>query len=125
MSELLYKEESYKIIGACMEVHNELGIGFDEIVYKDALEKEFIERNIPYIREKEFQVIYKGIHLNKRVFYVDFYVFDKIILEIKAKSGIVDEHIRQTLNYCACANQRLGICVNFGALKLESKRVVL
>ena len=108
-----------------MEVHKELGMGFHEIVYKDALEIEFIDKGIPYVREKEFQVIYKGIPLKDRVFYVDFFMYDKILLEIKAKSVIIEEHVKQTLNYCACAKQKLGLCVNFGGLKLEYKRVVL
>jgi GxxExxY protein len=125
MSVIIFKDESYKIIGTCFDVHNELGLGFQEIVYKDALELEFINRGIPYVREKEFQVYYKGNPLKDRKFYVDFFVYDKILLEIKAKTAIIDEHIAQTLNYCACANQKLGLCVNFGALKLESKRVVL
>jgi GxxExxY protein len=125
MSEIIYKEESFKIIGICMEVHKELGMGFNEIVYKDALEQEFANRGIPYEREKEFQVFYKGLPLKDRKFNVDFFMYDKIMLEAKAKSGIIEEHLAQTLNYCACANQKLGLCVNFGALKLEYKRVVL
>ena len=108
-----------------MEVHKELGMDFNEIVYKDALEQEFINRGIPFEREKEFQVYYKGTPLKDRKFYVDFFMFDKIMLEAKAKSTIIEEHIAQTLNYCACANQKLGLYVNFGALKLDYKRVVL
>ena len=82
MSELVYKEESYSIIGLCMEVHNQLGHGFSEIVYKDALEFEFSENGIVYEREKEYPVFYKG-NLLKHKFYADFVVLDKIILEVK------------------------------------------
>ena len=78
MSSIIYKDESYKIIGLCMEVHNNLGKGFLEIVYKDALEYEFEQANIPYEREKEYPVNYKGIILPHK-FYADFVVYDKII----------------------------------------------
>ena len=125
MGDIIYKDESYTIIGICMEVHRELGIGFNEIVYKDALEIEFKNKEIPYVREKGFQAMYKGNPLKDRAFYVDFFVYDKIILEIKAKNAIVEEHLQQTLNYTACAKQRLGICVNFGALSLDYKRLII
>ncbi len=82
MSKLIYKEESYQIIGKCFEVHNNLGPGFLEIVYKDALEYEFRKANIPFEREKEYVVNYKTITLPHK-FYADFVVFDNIILEIK------------------------------------------
>jgi GxxExxY protein len=96
MSNLIYKNESYNIIGKCFEVHNNLGPGFLEIVYKDALEYEFRKANIPYQREKEYIVNYKGVTLPHK-FYADFVVFDKIILEAKAISGIADEFIAQQL----------------------------
>ena len=124
MSEIIYKQESYDIIGVCMEVHNNLGMGFDEIIYKDAIEIEFKRLNIPYIREKEYNVNYKDIPLNRK-FYVDFYVYDKINLEIKSKSQLVESHLLQTKNYCACSKTKLGIVVNFGAAKLEYKRVLI
>ena len=124
MSEIIYKQESYNIIGVCMDVHNTLGMGFDEIIYKDAIEIEFKRLNIPYIREKEYNVHYKDIPLNRN-FYVDFYVYDKINLEIKSKSMLVESHILQTKNYCACSKTKLGIVVNFGAAKLEYKRVLI
>lgn len=82
MNEIIYKEESYKIIGLCMEVHNNLGAGFLEIVYKDALEYDFRKAHIPYEREKQYAVNYKGIILPHK-FYGDFVLMDKIILEIK------------------------------------------
>ncbi len=124
MKDIIYKEESYKIVGVCMEVHNNLGKGFLEIVYKDALEYEFRKTHIPFEREKEYIVKYKNIILPHK-FYSEFVVYDKIILEIKAVSGIADEHIAQTLNYLKISNNKLGLIVNFGQLSLQYKRVVL
>ena len=121
MSKLIYKEESYEIIGKCFEVHNNLGPGFLEIVYKDALEYEFREAGITYEREKEYIVNYKGIILPHK-FYADFVVFDKIILEIKAVSGITDEFIARAINYLKISDNKLALIVNFGELKLNSKR---
>ena len=123
MSKLIYKEESYNIIGKCMEVHNNLGAGFLEIVYKDALEWEFKKAGIPYEREKMYEVNYKGIILPHK-FYADFVVYDKIILEIKAVSGIADEFIAQAINYLKVSNNQLALIVNFGELKLNYKRIV-
>ena len=107
-----------------MEVHNNLGKGFLEIVYKDALEYEFRKNNIPFEREKEYVVNYKDIILPHK-FYADFVVFDKIILEVKGMTGIADEHIAQTLNYLKVSGCKLGLIVNFGELSLQYKRVVL
>ncbi len=124
MSDIIHKEESYQIIGKCFEVHNNLGPGFLEIVYKDALEYEFKRAGIPYQREKEYEVNYKGIILPHK-FYADFVVFGKIILEIKAVSGIVDEFVAQAINYLKVSNNKLALIVNFGELKLNSQRIVL
>ena len=107
-----------------MEVHNNLGKGFLEIVYKDALEYEFRKNNIPFEREKEYSVNYKDIILSHK-FYADFVVFDRIILEVKGMAGIADEHIAQTLNYLKVSGCKLGLIVNFGELSLQYKRVVL
>ncbi len=123
MGELIYKEESYQIIGKCFEVHNNLGAGFLEIVYKDALEYEFRKAGIPYEREKEYTVNYKDIILPHK-FYADFIVFDKIILEIKAVSGIADEFIAQAINYLKVSGNQLALIVNFGELQLNYKRIV-
>ncbi len=109
MNKLIYKEDSYLIIGICMKVHSNLGAGFLEIVYKDALEYEFKKAGITFEREKKYVVNYDGVILPHK-FYADFVVFDKIILEIKAVSGIADE---------------LALIVNFGELRLQSKRIVL
>jgi len=107
-----------------MEVHNNLGKGFLEIVYKDALEFEFRNNNIPFEREKKYIVNYKDVILPHN-FYADFVVFDKVILEIKGMAAIADEHLAQTLNYLKVSGCKLGLIVNFGQSSLQSKRVVL
>ncbi|MBP6532714.1 MAG: GxxExxY protein [Bacteroidia bacterium] len=124
MENILYKEESFLLIGKCFEVHNNLGAGFLEIVYKDALEYEFRQSGIPYEREKKYDVNYKGIIL-KHKFYADFVIFDKIILEVKGSTGISDEFIAQGINYLKVSNNKLAIIVNFGELKLNYKRIVM
>ena len=124
MTDLIYKEESYRIIGKCFEVYNNLGAGFWEIVYKDALEYEFIRANIPFSRETRYDVNYKDIILPHK-FQADFVVYGKIILEVKAISGIADEFIAQALNYLKVSHNKLALIVNFGELKLNYKRIVL
>ena len=92
MAELLFKEESFKIIGLCMEIHKTLGMGLKEINYKDAMEIEFIENNIPYEREKRFSVKYKEKIL-RNPYSADFLVYDSIILEVKSLAAIIDTSI--------------------------------
>lgn len=123
-NELLYKEESYKMIGSCMEVHKELGKGFSEIIYGDALKIEFNKNNISYIREVRYNVTYKENTLAHH-YYADFVMFDKIILEIKAIESLTSSHIKQTLNYLAASKLRLGLLVNFGEDSLSYKRIIL
>ncbi len=123
MSEILYKEESYWIIGICMDVHNNLGLGFLEIVYKDALEYEFSKADIFFEREKEYSVKYKEIFLPHK-FYADFIVFNKIILEIKAVSGMDDAFTALAINYLTVSQNKLALIVNFGELKLNYKRII-
>jgi GxxExxY protein len=96
MNELLYKQETYEIIGKCMEVHKILGAGFSEIVYKDALEMEFKLANIFYEREKKYDVEYKGKILPHK-FFADFVVNDKIILEVKGVKAFDDLHVAQCI----------------------------
>lgn len=124
MKRFLKKEETYKIIGACMEVHKRLGRGFLEIVYKDALEYEFKIKNIPFRREVKYEVTYRDIIL-PHYFYADFVCFDNIILEIKATNGFAEEFYKQTLNYMAIAQSPVGLLVNFGKDSLDYKRLVL
>ncbi len=124
ITELLYKEESYKIIGACMEVHKELGKGFSEILYGDALEIEFQKNNISYSREKHFNINYKN-NILPHYYYADFVVNDTIILELKAIKELTSSHIKQTLNYLAASKLRLGLLINFGEDSLSYKRIIL
>ncbi len=121
---LIYKEESYKIIGICMEVHRELGKGFNEIVYGDALEIEFMDNNIIYSRERKYAISYKGKILPHQ-YKADFIIDDKIILEIKAIECLTSAHIKQTLNYLAVSKLKLGLLINFGEDSLKYKRIVL
>ena len=124
MGELLYKEEVFQIVGCCMEVHRELGKGHDEVIYKDALQIEFGQKQLGFSREKEYTVAYKGIVLPHKYF-ADFVVLDKIILEAKAVERLTESHIKQVLNYLAAAKLRLGLLVNYGEDSLTWKRVVL
>lgn len=123
MGELILKEESYLLVGICMEVHRELGMGFKEILYKDAIELELQEKNIPYKRESMFTVEYKGIILPHK-FYADFVIFDSIILEVKSTSFIVNNFVAQTINYLKASGLKLGIIANFGEKSFTYKRVV-
>ena len=123
MSDIILKEESYKIIGACMEVHRELDFGFKEIIYKDALEIEFKSLEIPYQREKLYKIEYKGKTLPRR-YPADFVIYDSIILEVKAMPMIINNFVLQTRNYLKASGIRLGIIANFGESSFKSKRVV-
>jgi GxxExxY protein len=123
MSDIILKEESYKIIGVCMEVHRQLGMGFKEIVYKDALGIEFNNQGIPFSREKQFKIEYKGVILPHK-YYADFIIYDAIILEIKSSLFIVNSFVAQTINYLKASGLKPGIIVNFGEKSLSSKRVV-
>ncbi|MCL2042795.1 MAG: GxxExxY protein [Treponema sp.] len=119
----LYEEETYSIIGAAMTVHQELGYGFLEAVYQEALEKEFQLKNIPYKREIPLKVYYKNEPLDK-CYIADFICYDKIIVEIKALSQIIPEHQGQVVNYLSATKLKLGLIINFGNKSLEYKRVI-
>lgn len=121
MTELLYKDESYAIIGAAMEVHNTLGQGFLEEVYQQALVIEFMRRDIPHISQAPLEIEYKGTTLKKK-YIADFFCFDDIIIEIKAVSTILPEHEAQIINYLKASGIQLGILINFGTEKLTYKR---
>jgi GxxExxY protein len=124
MGEILYKADVYKIIGVCLEVYNTLGYGFQEIVYKDAMEIEFRNRDVAYVREAKFSIDYKGTIL-KHSFYSDFNLFEKIIVEVKVnKDGIADFAIAQTLNYLKASGMKLGLIINFGGTSLDYKRLI-
>jgi GxxExxY protein len=124
VSELLYKQEVFKLVGLCMEIHRELGKGHDEVIYKDAFSVELKRAGIPFTREQKYEVNYKGVIL-AHSYYADFVVENKILFEAKAVEELVDAHIRQVLNYLAVSKLELGLLVNFDADSLEWKRVVL
>lgn len=121
-SKLIYKEESEKILKACFEVHNELGNGFLEPVYQEALELEFKSQKIPYEREKLLPIFYKGKILDKK-YYADFVCYTDIVLELKAVSVVVKAHKAQVLNYLKAADKKLGYLVNFGNNSLTWERI--
>ena len=123
IQDLLFKEECYQIIGSSMRVHSKPGKGFKEVVYKDALEVEFINNKILYEREKPFNINYENV-IPKHRFDADFLVFNSIILEIKAAHQFHFENFRQTLNYLKASQVKLGILINFGEDKLKFKRII-
>lgn len=123
MSEFIYKEESYAIRGALFAVHKELGSGFLERVYQDALEYEFKERGIPYERERKIQIMYKGKPLGEP-YRADFVCYGKIIVELKAVKTLEDAHYAQILNYLKATKMKLGILVNFHDMYITPKRIV-
>ncbi len=119
----ILNEECYQIVGACMNVHRELGCGFHESVYQDALEIELSKLGIPFIREKELPVIYKGVKL-KTFYKADFVCHDQIIVELKALSELNSNHTSQVLNYLKVSNLRVGLLINFGEQSLKHKKYV-
>ena len=123
--QFLYKQETYEVVGSCMEVHKCLGKGLLEVVYKDAIEIELKSRMISFVREKRFEIRYKTVLLN-HFFFADFVVFDKIVLEIKAtQKGFSEEYEKQLINYLAISELKVGLLVNFGESSLKYKRIVL
>ena len=117
-------EETYQIIGAAQEVHRELGNGFLEAVYHEALEMEFRNKEIPYESEKELNISYKNNLLHKK-YKVDFLCFGKIIVEIKALSKLTSDHESQLLNYLKASNLKVGLLINFGERSLKVKQIIL
>lgn len=120
---LIFKKESYDIYGALFAVHKELGCGFLERVYQDALEMEFQERGIPYEREKEIRIMYKGKPLGDP-YRADFVCYGNIIVELKAVSETTGVHRAQILNYLKATKMKLGILANFGERFLAPERIL-
>lgn len=121
---LIYKEECFQIVGCCMEVHRELGCGFKEVVYQEALEREFVDNALNFEREKRLKIQYKGIYLKKE-YSPDFVCFGKIVLELRAVSELTDIHLCQVFNYLKASKLRLGLLVNFGTTSLQFKRFII
>jgi len=124
MPDTFLKDQTYQIIGICMEVHKILGKGHSEIIYGDAIEYEFTRNRIPFEREKKYNIVYKDIILPHH-YYSDFVVFDEIILELKAIQSLSKSEIKQTLNYLAASKNKIGLLINFGEDSLKYKRVIL
>ncbi len=123
--EIIYREESYKIMGACFEVYKEKGCGFLEAVYQECLELEFGLQGIPFQPQVSLALAYKGRPLKQR-YIPDFICFGQIIVEIKAVSQLADEHRAQVHNHLKATGYRLGLLVNFGHYpKVEYERIVL
>lgn len=115
MSELLYKEEVFKLVGLCMDIHRELGKAHDEIIYKDAFVVESSRAKVPFSREKNYEVTYKGVVL-PHFYYADFVVWDKILFEAKVVEKLTDAHLKQVLNYLAASKPRLGLLVTLAVI---------
>ena len=112
---------THKIIGCAMEVHNFLGNGFQEVIYQRSLVIEFQRQGINFQREMEMELHYKGEHVGMRR--VDFFVEDKVMLEIKAVEKLNGAHKAQAINYCEAYQIADGLLINFGSSSLEFKRV--
>jgi GxxExxY protein len=125
MSDIIYKLESFEIMGACFEVYKEKGCGFLESVYQECLELELTDRQIPFQAQRELALAYKGRPLKSR-FKPDFICHEKIILELKTVSALTGEHRAQVQNYLRATTFKLGLLVNFAHYpKLEYERIVL
>jgi GxxExxY protein len=125
MAELILKEEVYQIVGAAMEVYNQLGCGFLEPVYQQALEIELGQRRIPFESQQEVLICYKGQILEKK-YIADFICFRQIIIELKALDGLSGREVAQLLNYMKATGMHVGLLINFGStVKLEWKRYVI
>jgi len=123
-SDLLYKEESYKIVGACFEVYREMGCGFLEAVYQECVEVELRLQGVPSVPKKSLTLEYKGSPL-RASYEPDFICHDKIVLELKAATELTDEHRAQVLNYLKATGLKLGLLVNFGHYpKAQAERIV-
>ena len=124
MAELIFKEESYKIIGICMKIHSVLGMGLKEINYKDAMEMDLTEAGIIHERERRFLVKYKDKVL-RNPYIADFVINNSIILEVKSVPALLEAHMAQSLSYLAVSGLKLALLINFGEKSLTHKRLVL
>jgi GxxExxY protein len=124
MTDLLYKDEVYGIVGAAMDVYNDLGPGFLENVYQEAMEIELQTRKIPAKPIQEIHIKYKGKQL-KRFYIADLICYDKIIVEIKAMDRLTLKEEGQLINYLKATGMKVGVLINFGHYpRLEWKRLV-
>lgn len=119
----LFQKECSEIIASAFAVHNELGKGFLEAVYQEALAIEFSEKNIPFLKEEKINVFYKNQKLTK-YYLADFVCYNEILIEIKALDAISSDNISQMLNYIKATGFDLGLIINFGASKVQIKRII-
>jgi GxxExxY protein len=125
MMELLLKDEVYQIVGAAIEVHRELGSGFLEAVYQEALAIEFGHRHLPHLSQPRLELFYKNIRLEK-IYCPDFLCYDAVIVELKALNRLAGSEDAQVINYLKATSKRVGLLINFGSQgKLEWKKIVL
>jgi len=118
------KDECYHVIGCCMKVHTELGSGFLEPVYQEALSYELAKQYVPYSKEKVLDIYYDGRVLNKK-YVADFVCFESLIVEVKATENLAPEHLAQVINYLKATKHKVALLINFGSSKLQYKRVIL
>ncbi len=118
---MLHKELTHKIIGCAMKVHSTLGNGFQEVIYQRALAIEMKKQDLSFAREMEMEILYDGFHIGTRR--VDFFIENKIMLEIKALIQLEDVHLAQAMNYCHAYNLPIGLLINFGSKSLDYKGV--
>ena len=116
-------QRTYRIIGAAMEVHKELGCGFLEAVYQEALDREFTEQQIPFKSQPTVEILYKGKPLAK-TYQPDFVCYKEIIVEIKALSCLTGLEEAQLINYLKATGLKVGLLINFGSKSIEHKRLV-
>ena len=121
MSELKFKEITEKIIGAAMRVHAALGNGFQEVIYQRGLEIELQDSGLKFARELSMPIFYKGRCIGERR--VDFFVEEKIMVELKAIIQLENVHLAQAKNYLEAYNMEVGLLINFGSISLEFKRL--
>jgi GxxExxY protein len=118
----LHSELTGKIIGCALEVHNALGNGFQEVIYQRALEIEMTQQGLAFSREHEMNIFYKGIHIGRRR--VDFFVEEKVMVELKAVIQLEDVHLAQAINYLEASGMKVGLLINFGSRSMQFKRVM-
>ena len=122
--EIIDSKLTAAVIGAAFEVYRTLGHGFSEVVYQQALAKEFLIRSIPFQREAPLKIYYKG-ELLESTYKADFICFGSIIVELKAVSTLTDAHTGQVYNYLRASHMKIGLIFNFGdTRKCRVKRVV-
>ncbi|MFM1748766.1 MAG: hypothetical protein RLZZ188_2432 [Verrucomicrobiota bacterium] len=125
VDDLIFRDEAYRIVGACLAVHQDKGNGYVEPVYQDCLEIELAARGIPFDPQRSYPIHYRGQQL-RHCYVPDLVCFDQIVVELKAAKALLDEHRAQVLNYLKVTGLQLGLLVNFGSHpRLEWERIVL